>query len=162
MASLLCTIRNDSLGSIRNNEGIEMKELIIFALAVALAWAAYPVYATDQIGPSVSSSSTSASNSTATAAGGPGGAAGAITNRAIGIGLGASANTRGCLAPWLGGLLLWPESGCVRDRDIQMLHGLGMHDAAIQRACQDPEMWFSIAASADKARCKTQPAWVTQ
>lgn len=137
-----------------------MKELIIFALCLALSWFAFPVEATERI--DQSSSSTSTSTGGAGGSGGIGGAAGSVTSRAIGIGLSASSNNKTCLITWAGGLLPWTDTGCARDRDIQMLHGLGMHDAAFQRACQDPEMWTAIQASADKARCKTQPAWVTQ
>lgn len=130
-----------------------MKKLTIFALAVTLAFFAHPSYATEP-GPSVTA--------TATGGSGIGGAAGSVTSRAIGVGLSASSNNKTCLITWAGGLLPWTDTGCARDRDIQMLHGLGMHDAAFQRACQDPEMWTAIQASADKARCKTQPTWVTQ
>ena len=138
-----------------------MKEIIIFVLAVALAWFVFPASATERI--DQSSSATAAGGSGGTGGvGGSGGSVGSITSRALGIGLSASSNNKTCLITWAGGLLPWTDTGCARDRDIQMLHGLGMHDAAFQRACQDPEMWTAIQASADKARCKTQPAWVTQ
>ena len=135
-----------------------MKEIIIFVLAVALAWFVFPASATERI----DQSSSATSSSSAIAAGGPGGASGSVTSRALGIGLSASSNNKTCLITWAGGLLPWTDTGCARDRDIQMLHGLGMHDAAFQRACQDPEMWTAINASADKAKCKSAPPWVTQ
>lgn len=137
-----------------------MKDLIIFTLAVVLAWFAFPAFATERIDQSSSSTSTAAGG--AGGSGGIGGAAGSIANRAIGIGLSASSSSKTCLITWAGGLLPWTDTGCARDRDIQMLHGLGMHDAAFQRACQDPEMWTAINASADKAKCKSAPPWVTQ
>ena len=137
-----------------------MKELIIFALSIALAWVSFPLCATERI--DQSSSSTSTATGGAGGSGGIGGVAGSVTSRAVGIGLSAASNNKTCLITWAGGLLPWTDTGCARDRDIQMLHGLGMHDAAFQRACQDPEMWTAIHASADKSKCKTQPAWVTQ
>lgn len=81
-------------------------------------------------------------------------------SRAFGLGTAASANNATCLTPWLAGLFVYTDVGCARDRDIKMLHGLGMSDAALQRACLDPEMYQAIRASGDNSKCKTAPATV--